>query len=372
MLQWSPEPKLDMPVNRLTKGQKREFLRDGFVVIKNAVPKDISQKARDLITAALPKDEHRLLVPAELATHPDVVGLFGNTCLAEIMRREMGPFPDVISCQVAVTPGHDKTAGRPGPHVDGSWGGVIPSDPAEIDLASGRPKDAASFFGENDDRLGTNDGQLWQDPERRMSLGSFTAIVGVALNDQSEPGNGQFGVLRGMHEEVEAQFRKQRDSGGIIGPEGAGWPRIKLDDDGKPFLNGLFESVRAKAKVMAQQNEPIENWPWPEMTPICLEQGDAVIALHSCPHSSTPNLGPKPRMNCYFRVRRLREDSPHEGTRRLGHGVSDHLDRGYFGQFLDYPNHYDPWQTSIDKLCDHWSEWDGMHDVVADARPNAD
>ena len=113
-------------------------------------------------------------------------------------------------------------------------------------------------------------------------------------------------------------------------------------------------------------NDPTDNWPWPELTPVLMEQGDAVIALHSCPHTPTPNLGPNPRMNVYFRVRRLRPESPHEGTRRIGHGVSDHPDRGYFGQFLDYPDTYDPWQTSIDRLCDHWSEWDGMQEVLAE------
>ena len=31
--------------------------------------------------------------------------------------------------------------------------------------------------------------------------------------------------------------------------------------------------------------------------------------------------------------------------------------------FLEYPAHYDPFQTSIERMCDHWSEWDGMSDV---------
>jgi len=104
------------------------------------------------------------------------------------------------------------------------------------------------------------------------------------------------------------------------------------------------------------------------LTPVLLDRGDAVITLHSCPHTPTPNFGPNPRMNVYFRIRRWREGNPHEGTRRLGHGVSDHLDRGYFGQFLDYPPTYDPWKTSVDKLCNHWSEWDGMQEIVAAAR----
>ena len=129
----------------------------------------------------MPKDERKLVVPAELATHHDVLRLFKDSRLAEIMRNEMGRYPDVISCQVAVTPPFDQLGGRPGTHIDGSWSGAIPSRAEEI--------------------------------------------------------------------------------------------------------------------------EP----------------------------------------------------------------VSDHRDRGYYGQFLDYPANYDPWKMSIYKLCNHWSEWDGMREVVANA-----
>ena len=148
-------------------------------------------------------------------------------------------------------------------------------------------------------------------------------------------------------------------------------PQPDAPPEGGAFLNGLPKTVRSQAAKAAETAEPLAGWPWPEMTPVLLNQGDAVIALHSCPHSSTPNLGPEPRMNVYFRIRRFREGNPHEGSRRLGHGVSDHLDRGYYGQVLDYPAAYDPWKTSVEKLCDHWSEWDGMREVVAQARGQA-
>ncbi|MYJ76283.1 MAG: hypothetical protein F4089_14845 [Gammaproteobacteria bacterium] len=65
-----------------------------------------------------------------------------------------------------------------------------------------------------------------------------------------------------------------------------------------------------------------------------------------------------PRMNVFFRTRRFRPGNPYEGDKRIGWGVSDHPDRALNGDFLDYPDDYDPFQTSIDKLCDHWSEWD--------------
>ncbi|MEM7079076.1 MAG: hypothetical protein AAF513_10650 [Pseudomonadota bacterium] len=357
-----------MHAGHLSQAEKQQLFADGYIIIKDAVPYDISQRARELITASLPEHERRLLAPPELATHEHVLGLFKDTCLSEILRTEMGPFPDVISCQVAVTPGGDQLGGEPGPHVDGSWSGDIPTSMDEIEPGKGRPYDAQKYFGKHDDIRGANDGQLWIDPERRISIGSYTALVGVCLNDQRVPGNGQFGVLKGLHPVVQDAFRMQRDSGSVIGPEGTGWPRILGGRNGRPYCNGLPGSVREIVKQRRAEGTATKDWPWPELTPVCLEQGDAVIALHACPHTPTPNLGSNPRMNVYFRLRRLREDNPHEGTRRIGHGVSDHPDRGYFGQFLEYPEHYDPWQTSIDKLCDHWSEWDGMQEVAAAAQ----
>ena len=353
----------------LSQDEKLRLFEDGFVVIRGAVPREITERARELVAAALPKDGKRLLVPASLATHERVLRLFKDTCLSSILENEMGPFPNVISCQVAVTPPGNKLGGRPLPHVDGNWGGLLPERADDIEMPRGRPKDAARYFGENDERRGTNDGQLWLDPDRTISLGCYTALVGVALNDQTRPGKGQLGVLRGLHETVEAAFRIQRDAGGPIGPEGPGWPRIMPTSSGGTYLNGLHDTVRAKAYGIAEREgrRATENWPWPELTPVLLDQGDAVITLHSCPHTATPNLSDDARMNIYFRIRRLREGNPHEGSRRLGHGVSDHLDRGYFGQVLDYPNDYNPWETSVAKMCDHWSEWDGMQDVVKTA-----
>ena len=293
-----------------------------------------------------------------------ITGLFNHSSLAAILRNEMGPYPPVISCQVAVTPPYFDFGGAPGTHVDGGWSGELPETADGIDLLTGRPKDAARYFGEHDEKRGTNDGLLWMDPERTLSYGSYTALVGVALNDQLEPGNGQFAVLKGLHEEVEACFRAQRDADGVVGPEGPDWPRVRIGSDGRPYMNGLPDRIRQLAHEAADAGTPTAVWPWPELTPVLLAAGDAVVALHALPHTPTPNLGPNPRMNVYFRIRRQREGNPHEGTRRLAHGVSDHPDRGYFGQYLTYPDDYNPWQTSIDRLCDHWCEWDGLQEVL--------
>ena len=351
----------------INETERNELVKDGFLVIREAVHQSLVERARKLILDGMPLSERRLLAPSTLATNPQVHGLFEESCLGDILREEIGRFPDVISCQIAVTPPYDRLFGTPRPHVDGSWSGSIPSQSEMIDPLRGRPRDPDPYFGIHDSKRGTNDGLLWQDPSHTVSLGSYTALVGVALNDQLVPGNGQFGVLRHMHEIVERSFRLQRDSGGVIGPEGEGWPRIKLGDDGRPFLNGLPQLVVDAMRDQVNSELREGNWPWPYLTPVLLQQGDAVIALHSCPHTATPNLGPRPRMNLYFRIRKWREGNPHENTRRLGHGVSDHLDRGYYGQYLDYPLSYDPWGTSTDKLCDHWSEWDKVKKSVPES-----
>lgn len=349
----------------LSPEEKLRLYKDGYVVIKNAVEPEAIAEAKALIESFIPKDERQLLVPGKLATDERIIGLLNESRLKPTLETVMGPFPPVISCQVAVTPPGFNRGGEPGTHVDGGWSGPLPESASEIDPNTHRPIDAERYFGANDEKRGDNDGLLWMNPERTLSYGSYTTLVGVALNDQLEPGNGQFAVLKGLHEMVEACFREQRDEGGIIGPEGYEWPRVRIDSKGRPFNNGLPERIRKIAEARRAEGQATENWPWPELTPVCLAAGDAVIALHALPHTPTPNLGPNPRMNIYFRIRRLREGNPNEGTRRVAHGVSDHPDRGYFGQFLEYPEDYDPWQTSIEKLCDHWSEWDGMQEIVA-------
>ena len=208
----------------LDREQKTALVRDGFVVLPNVVPMEWVNHAKRLIEEAMPTSERRILAPAELATHPDVIRLFRDSPINEIILAEMGPYPDVVSCQIAITPGGDQLGGKPFPHVDGGWSGPIPTRPEEIEPSRGRPVNPVRYFGENDETRGTNDGLLWQDPDRRISMGSYTALVGIALNNQLVPGNGQFGVLKGMQEEVEAAFGDQRDQGSVIGPEGVGWP----------------------------------------------------------------------------------------------------------------------------------------------------
>jgi len=371
------------PRDHFTEEQRAAFYRDGFVVIRGAVPKDMTARARAVIqqhVSSLPNGLHSTGFSYDpgVAEQPDVLGLFEGTRLKRILGAEMGPCPPVASCQVAWNGGGDESAQKPVPHIDGVWSGPLPKTADEIDLDTMRPKDAERWYGKDDSKQGAfNGGLLWQqrNPDGspgKVSLGSFTCLVGVALNDQSELApNGQFAVLSGQHRVVEECFRRQRRSdSGVVGPEGLDWPRVTVRDGQPPGLNPLPGAVKkAYADGEAPSYDPSAAWPWPELTPVLLAEGDAVIALHAAPHCATPNLGPSVRQNVYFRIRRSRPGNPHEGSRHLRHGASDRPDVSFAtGKQLEYPPHYDPFKTSVDLMCDHWSDWDGMKDYAAKQR----
>jgi hypothetical protein len=176
-------------------------------------------------------------------------------------------------------------------------------------------------------------------------------------------GAGQTSVIPGSHHAVEAFFRWQRSVNGHIGPEGPGWPRLRHD---VPNRCGL---VYAPDAVMEQFIDDTSDCTpdgrrWPRPTPVMMRAGDVAIATYQILHSVTRNEhGTESRKNIIFRIRNRRRQPGKVLT-----GVSDHPDRGWDGEFLDYEPGNDPWERSKGAMCDMWSEWDGMQDVVAAAR----
>ncbi|MYD44307.1 MAG: hypothetical protein F4W90_10520 [Gammaproteobacteria bacterium] len=348
--------------------EKSLLKRDGFVILKDVIPTSVVKRAKEVIN----RDPSRIVHGDEHAIN----NLYNESPLIAIMQEAMGPHTAPINAQVAVTMPHfaDAVVRRPvtsvfhpQAHVDGGWAGLCPMSRSEIEAAG----ETLETWGSNGDpqSMGPAGGApLWQDRERTVAIGSYTALVGVCLNDQTQPAKGQFSVRRGAHEAVEAFFRHQRDLGGPIGGGGPDWPRLQAMNDDKAFA-GIMPP-----KMVASYPETkfeMDGWPWPELTPTMMAEGDAVIALHSLPHTATPNLSEDPRMNVFFRIRRRRDANPYEGDPCVGWGVSDHPDRQLDGSFLDYPSSYDPIQVSIAKMCDHWSEWDGMQGVEAAAESQA-
>ena len=252
--------------------QRQGLYDHGYLILRGVLDQARVEAARSVITGALPEHERRIVAPAAVATHPNVIGLFQNSDIASILA-DLIPFPPVVSCQVALTPGHDDS-GRSTGHPCGrrlEWGYSL-KRAEEIDPTTHRPKDAARYYGINDEVRGSNDGLLWMDPQRRLSNGSYTALVGVCLSDQSQPGNGQLGVLKGMHEHVEKKLFKDNGVLGVIGAEGVDWPRIKIDSRERPYCNGLPDSIRALGIERGKANASLPDWPWQELTPISWSQ----------------------------------------------------------------------------------------------------
>ena len=50
-------------------------------------------------------------------------------------------------------------------------------------------------------------------PRGTLSISGFTCLVGIAVNDQLNDGDGQVGLLKGAHHPIEAHFKVQWSSG---------------------------------------------------------------------------------------------------------------------------------------------------------------
>lgn len=357
-----------MSATELTDDQKRSLYRDGFIVLKNAVPKELTRRARRAVNVMGGSGARRAY--HEIAENEALTDLINTTPFGEIVRNTIGPYDPPDRGFAAVLYPRDPSDniniyGVPDsevpnhafhPHVDGLWAGEIPKSQSEVDdFQSPRTE----HFGSGDaSAIGRNMTPFFQDPDCTLSCGSFTAFAGVALNDQPEFGYGNFAVIKSGHHEVEKFFQWQRDQGGVMGPEGPGWPRLSRIGNENVGLTHLPEMVMEKFPGTEAFGRV-----WPEATPLILEEGDAMMAVHCIPHCGTRNdIGPDPRINVYFRIRRDRND----GTRVRGD--SDHPDRHWNGDFREYAEGHDPWQVSKDALCDIWSQWDGMQDIVAEER----
>ena len=167
----------------------------------------------------------------------------------------------------------------------------------------------------------SNGNPLFQDKDCSLSTGSFTCFAVVCLNDQSQPGSGQFCVMRGAHHAMETFYRMQKELGGIMGPEGPGWPRF---DHRAPNRCGMVQVPRMVREVFLDKHaEPDATGQlWPQPTQCCMHEGDVCIALHSLPHSASRNEGTVDRQNLIWRIRSKSRQPDY-----VHNGLTDHPDR---------------------------------------------
>ena len=215
-------------------------------------------------------------------------------------------------------------------------------------------------LGHSAEVIGHNLVPLFQDPEKTLSLGSFTALVFVCLSPQTEDGWGQSAVLPGAHHKTEEFFRWQRGKTGQIGPEGPDWPRLDYDAANRCGIKYLPDAVRDHFLDSSSEKTP-DGRPWPKPTPILMEPGDACISTFHLPHTGTRNEnGLESRKTVIFRIRNK--------TRQpniVSDGYTDHPDRGLLGEWLDLGSEGNPWERSKDGICDMWADWSGMQKLVA-------
>ena len=300
---------------RLTPDQQREFVREGFIVVKGAVSKQLTAAARRAVNIEAGRKGWRAAY-ARLARHTAMTSLITGSRLTPLLTETMGPFVPPTVCQPTIIYPVARPSNKRSPlsgvpvsktpffgvdlHLDGLWtpsGKNTPQpQPHEID-GDGNPYDRPKFFGADDENVFDSAGTpLWQDPARRLSVGSFTAFVGIALNDQLSEGCGQLNLLGGgAHEAMAAFYRRQRAFGGVIGPEGPGWPRFQQipgdcdDEEETVGITFLPPAVRQQFAARAG-TEHAAGMAWLRPTPISLAEGDAVIALQNVPHSSSVNV----------------------------------------------------------------------------------
>ena len=373
----------------LTIEQKRQLFHDGYIVLKGAVPGGLVEAAQARIEAAEkgPTGTSPVFRPRDESLSPaaELTDLVNKSTVTPILTEVMGTFDLPSRVHVGVNPISE-------PHVDFTAAGYREKDlpyfgcrlhaeglctmlspqeriegtPGEIYkkmIATGLKGD----IGRSADVIGINTDPLFQDPEMTLAVGSFTAFVIVALNEQFEDGVGQTAVIPGGHHVLEGFYRWQYQISGKIGPEGPGWPRFDYNAPNGAGHVLLPDAVQKK--FIEMDSEPPETTPdgrpWPRPTPIRLGPGDAAITIFQMPHTGTRNqFGTESRKNIIFRIRNKRRQPDKVVT-----GVSDHPDRGQFGEWLDYEPGNDPWQRSKHALTHMWDEWEGMRDIVAAEQP---
>ena len=121
-------------------------------------------------------------------------------------------------------------------------------------------------------------GLLFMDEDCSLSTGSFTLFAVVCLNDQREPGRGQFTLARGYHHAMEKFYRMQQERGGIIGPEGPGWPRLDPESPNRSSVKQIPKMVQDL--FMDEHARPsADGRLWPRPAQMCMAEGDVCLCL---------------------------------------------------------------------------------------------
>ena len=337
-------------MSKISINQVKFFYKNGFLVLKNAIPKDTVIQAKHNINISLKefnnqiKNNYNQNFNSFLhekyinKVNPLFLDLFNKSNVKKYIDNMLGDsispvkklqfsmnFPEAPSSRTNESGYFDYETPFNGwcGHLDGLWnGGTLPPEIGKLMTAN--------KLRQWNKEISTN-GVNKRCKELNCNIFNFTVLVGIPLSDQNKNGVGNVGVLKGAHHKMEKFFKMQYKAGGPIGPDGPSWPRENTSAPNGHGLKHYPDSVRESFKRYAVKTS--DGMLWPRPTLIQAKQGDAIIIHFALPHSATRVSGPDPRMMLYFRI------SPQDRPKKY---------------LKAYPQ----------GLYDIWNEWKGIKNIV--------
>ncbi len=275
----------------LSSDERSAFVRDGFVVLPGAVPRELIDAARSHVATArsnsweqlrrLRSDDWRMHFQQRFSDGAELVD--GHA-----------PVLDLLCAAPRVHGALRDLSAADGCPIGSFYTQVAFRTP----LPSGGRADARGV----DDRPGTCyhlDGQANAAGERFPD--HFSVLVGVALSDQCEPNVGNFTVFPGAHvshswhgyparkRRADAKLREQRATK-KRGRDETARAGMVTEKDEAGMVTEKDETVDATLPDLGEPHQ------------VCLAAGDAVIAHVMLPHRGGVNHGTRTRELVFFRV----------------------------------------------------------------------
>ena len=236
----------------LTDQQKQDFMRDGYIILREAIPRDLLIATRKLVNKAYKQNKWSVKGPWDVALHfdedvqsaPEIPALVSNTCLAEALEDLLGKGNAKWGkkCQIAFRI-KDKKLIRQG-------------------VTLTQPMDKLKYHVDGGNGATRHNGT------------PFAILMGVCLSpgQMKDENRGQLNVWPGSHLQLHEIIKDRCKKGLIDGPN------TLHCEDGKNIDVG----------------DPIR---------VRLRPGDVVIAHQRLGHSGGINLVDQIRKNLYYRVK---------------------------------------------------------------------
>ena len=118
-------------------------------------------------------------------------------------------------------------------------------------------------------------------------------------------------------------YEKQRDHGGVFGPEGYGWERFDYESPNHVGMVGMPHEMQEELCEQGEWEATPDGRRWPKPMQLLMEEGDAYILVGSMAHAGTRNdLGTESRKSLIFRL--ISDAHNPGGPQATKQGLSDH------------------------------------------------